>query len=1065
MRNRSFSGYLLRSAALGVVMASLGGPLYAQQAPPSPTTSPAPPDQIPPKPEEVKKAGEVVVVTGSRIKNDTFSSASPMSVVTAEEGKLSGVTDLASLLQQSTAAAGSSQVTAAISNALAAPPGGFGTQTIQLRGLGESRTLTLLNGRRAGPAGTGGSVGPFDLNVIPLSAVERVEILKDGASSLYGSDAVAGVVNIITKKDSSSSLDFNYTRPEAGKAGSELQISGTWGQKFDNGYFRISADYYKQEEFDRGDRSYFGCSQPYFFKPDGSRADLVNPLTGDYNCSADVIWGHNWTYSYGDDTPVDAQGYKHRPWQASIGRYQFDYSGKLGQYLKAFNTTNNRAPSGLVNPNGWFPVGYSNILVPSAATGGADPVWSPTARNSAAVDSFYHPFEGRTTLSPELERISVVGSGEYDINDHLTTYGEVLLNRRSVHQDGVNQAYTFQHLYSYGDGTVSGDPVAIANGWTLDALHYEYVYLSPTAISDHADQGVQVDYMRFVAGLKGDLDFTGLSNWTFDLYGQFSRSDGTYKEDKFAVDAITDREQQESLCAGTLTRYRKVPCVDINWYSPRFLNGDWTAAEKAFLDITTHSRTAYEQTSAEVYATGPLFKLPAGDVSMVLGALYQDDRIDDIPDQAWLDGEVWDGAPQKRGRTKGDDDTRAIYTELSVPIVKDLPGLYNVNLSLSGRYTDVASYGGQGTYKAGLSWAITPSFRLRGSTGTSFRTPGLFELYLSNRLSGFALRGDPCAQWGPKLAAGQITQRTADNCRNDPKFPGGIGPTQLSTGGINATVSTSGGAGILKAEESDAKSLGAIWTPSFANLQVSVDYFDIQVNGEVSLPPVSSILTGCYNSLNFPNDPLCSLFSRKQPGQTPPGTLDQIRQSYINIAAQTSRGLDFEVHYGQEIPWGNLDFTLRASRQLESGRQLLPTSEFIDSVGTAGSPNWVGNLNSQFTSGPWTVFWGLRYVDATSNWAFFQRTNPIPATGYKFLGDPVTYQLSTPPKFYNLSASYDFGNLGLTARFGIRNVFNELPPKVSNIAGSGFITEGNSEIESQYDLFGRTYFVNLSKKF
>src|ERR1044071_625016 len=126
-------------------------------------------------------------------------------------------------------------------------------QTRQIRRrLGAQRTLVLLNGRRAGPAGTGGSVGPFDLNVIPLSTVERVEVLKDGASSIYGSDAIAGVINIITKTDSSSSIDFSYTYPEIG-AGQEISASGTFGMDFGRGYFRVSADYYHQWEFDRGD--------------------------------------------------------------------------------------------------------------------------------------------------------------------------------------------------------------------------------------------------------------------------------------------------------------------------------------------------------------------------------------------------------------------------------------------------------------------------------------------------------------------------------------------------------------------------------------------------------------------------------------------------------------------------------------------------------------------------------------------------------------------------------------------------------------------------------------------
>jgi iron complex outermembrane receptor protein len=172
--------------------------------------------------------------------------------------------------------------------------------------------------------------------------------------------------------------------------------------------------------------------------------------------------------------------------------------------------------------------------------------------------------------------------------------------------------------------------------------------------------------------------------------------------------------------------------------------------------------------------------------------------------------------------------------------------------------------------------------------------------------------------------------------------------------------------------------------------------------------------------------------------------------------------VDFEAHYGTELPWGDLDVILRASRQLEAGEQLLPGSPFEDNAGEAGQPNWVGNLNTTFTQGPLSVFWGMRYVDATSNLDDFTEANPnVP---YTFLGNPVNYVLSTPPRFYHsLSIGYDFEDIGLNARFGVRNLLDETPPQVSSNAG--YLRQGNSVIESQYDLFGRTYFINLSKSF
>lgn len=154
------------------------------------------PQQEPDSQEETTV--DEIVVTGSRIPVNEFTSSSPIQVLTSERAEQRGLSDTVQLLQSSTLAAGSPQVNSTISSAFVTD-GGPGSATISLRGLGANRTLVLLNGRRAGPAGTRGGVSAFDLNVIPQSAIGRIDVLKDGASSIYGSDAVAGVVNLISE--------------------------------------------------------------------------------------------------------------------------------------------------------------------------------------------------------------------------------------------------------------------------------------------------------------------------------------------------------------------------------------------------------------------------------------------------------------------------------------------------------------------------------------------------------------------------------------------------------------------------------------------------------------------------------------------------------------------------------------------------------------------------------------------------------------------------------------------------------------------------------------------------
>jgi iron complex outermembrane receptor protein len=685
----------------------------------------------------------------------------------------------------------------------------------------------------------------------------------------------------------------------------------------------------------------------------------------------------------------------------------------------------------------------------------------------------------KATLSPKIERTSVFINGEYDLNDGLTAYGEALMSRRRTSDDSYTQFYSFQYLYTDGSGTVFGDPIAKEAGWNLrtDGSLYN-VGLSPTGLSDNADTTVDIQYNRFVAGLRGDLPV--LEGWTWDLGAQFSRSEGHYTEDFLWADGVEDYFGRTDRCANVdngaglgLTRYRGIPCVDINWYSPSIMFGDLTPQEEAFLFGKTTSQTNYEQLSVEGFMTGTALDLPAGPLDLVLGFLYQEDELADEPSKEWIDGEVSSGSGGiSRLPTRGSDVTQAAFFEASIPLLADLPLIQSLSASLAGRYTDVESYGAAETYKVGLNWTVNDMFRLRANEGTSFRTPGLYELYLARQQSGnFPQGSDPCAQWGDKLAARTITQRMADNCARDPKAGGSIAPDQLLTGGIQADVFTNGGLGTLAAETSTSRSFGIVFTPSFADLQVSVDYYEIDLKGEVGTVSSGYIVNNCYDSQNFPNDPLCSLFTRYQPGEGQVSQLyqiDFINRSFLNISEQTNRGIDIEATYGLELPFGDLTTTLRAARQLESGRILQPGSPVEEENGQAGEPEWVATLNTALASGPFRFNYNLRYVDSTSEVNEYwepRKTNGVVTAPPTFIGVPIDLVLSTPPAFFhNLSIGWDIAELGLNAQLGIRNVTDQKPPRVS-LAAPDYLQLGGSVIESQYDLYGRTYFINLSKSF
>ena len=962
---------------------------------------------------------EEVIVTGSRIKRDSFSSSTPIDIVLTEDASLQGVADVGTLLQSTTIAAGSAQVTAATSTAFV-QDGGTGARTLSLRGLGANRTLTLLNGRRAGPAGTRGGVSSFDLNVIPLAAIERVEVLKDGASSIYGSDAVAGVVNIITRKDDGGTAEAYVGVPEHG-GGEEYRFSGSWGTSSERGRFRVTLDYHKREELKMGDRDFLKCGEQYMFDPDtGERADVIDPRTGKPACF-DAPWGHVWIYDYQDENgnvPISSSGFP--------AKAQYDYDGDLGQYVPGFEPRPGD-PYAMVTPPGWYPVGYD--------------------RESDGVYNNDHPFQDASTFSPETEITTFFGDGEYNLTDNVQLYGEVLMNRRNTMTNGYRQYWAFA-IYNYESPWFSSNELNV--GWEGNQ------FLSPTPVTDHYSSEIEVDYQRYVAGLTGEFG----ESWFWDLSYQYSKSDGDYSQDVIYEDSIFDQEWLYGSCEGMTTSVRGVPCQDIPWLDPAFLAGDVAPAMRDFLFGVETGNTEYTQWSVEGYVSGELFNMWAGSVYGAFGFHYRDDEIRDVPGDVTLAGNSW--GLSSAGITAGSDSTQALFAEFDIPLVVEKPFFENLSLNLSTRWTDVDSYGDDTTYKVGLNWQMTPSWRLRASYGTSFRTPALYELYLADQTSFLGQRFiDPCRNWGASLDEGSISQRVADNCAATvtPEYPGGL-PPDYGGGTITATIISGGGLGVLEAETSESMSVGLVWQPEFANLQVSVDYFDIQVDDQVDQIGASGIVGGCYNSEFFPTDPLCSLFDRSLPN----AGIDNVQDSFINVATQTNKGWDLALQWVQPAWGGTFKLDTQHTIQTEA-----ITALFEDTVrdfnGQFGEPEWVGRLWMTYDRNDWSYFWGINMVGDVSNHKSYGNGEYKDTATYR--GEEVRVVLDAPKMYYHtFSVTKFFSGEKFRGVLGIRNAFDEEPPRVTTLGlGELSFAGGYVPLYSQYDYFGRTFYGNLTWNF
>jgi iron complex outermembrane recepter protein len=1051
---------LLASASATALL--LASPVFAQPAdhPPAP-----PKDQTAPPPTEgqalptdatvtptegdtavtVKESS--IVVTGSRIKQPEFTSPDPVSRIDPQIAQRAGLFSTADTLQSSPIAAGSTQITSALSSNFVTN-GGPGSQTIDLRGLGANRTLVLLNGRRAGPAGTRGGVSSFDLNVLPQSIVKQIDILKTGASSIYGSDAIAGVVNLITKTDFNGLQVDGFGKIPTHTGGEEFSASVLWGKTFDRGHVMVAADYYRQNELKRGDRGYLGCPPAYVFKQGTTqRADLIDPRTGKYHCE-DLPVGQVWTYDY-EYNYLGGPGNLHLgngTYVGPVNLLQYQYPGEnlglppisgCGAY-SCFNA-----------PAGWFPTGY-------------DPA-------SHAVQNDFNPYAAGQTIIPKTERYTLYADASYELTDHIEAYGEFLANRRQTSQNGYRQFWTFG--FSESGSLYGGNGSYWAKGWT--GLNF----LSPTAVTDRGSSSNQkVDYWRGVGGLRGDLGGF-LKGWSYDAYVQYSHNKGLYSQEQILQDVIDTSSFQTASCVGTVTPVSHKQCIDLPWTDPNFLMGQFTPEQAAFLFDWETGTTKYTQLSGEASINGTLVDLPAGPLGIALGVTARRDAINDTPGAITLAGNAWGNTAA--GITAGYEITTEAFGEVQIPLIRDRPFFRDLSFSGAARITNVKavrepdgfshSDKGNWTYKLGGNWALNSWLRFRGTYGTSFRAPALFEEFKANETSFFSARTiDPCVNWAFNLQQGNISQRIADNCASQ-----GI-PSNYGGGSVTATVFSQGGIGVLNPETSTAKTASIVLTPRFAflpktRLSVAVDYFDIEVKGEISQLGPKNIVFGCYESDTFPTDPLCSLFDRGASG-TDPHAITNVHDKYINIARQVNRGVDFTALIQHDLGRaGSLTLLGNATYQLKDTFALFANTQQSNN-GDIGDPKFVGNFNATWNvPGGWSLFWGTEVYGKASNEQKFKDRHGGSLCQNSVIWGNYCVVVSVPTTFYHAaSVTKQLGSPGdrLELTLGMRNIFNTRPPQVSTIGGGGLPSLIGPVVgTSQYDFVGRRVFFNISKKF
>jgi outer membrane receptor protein involved in Fe transport len=946
-----------------------------------------------------------VTVVGSRIRRDRFNTADPVTVINRQAAVDAGFNSTAELLQSVGVTGGTSQITDTFGGLVV--DGGPGVNTLSLRGLGPSRTLILLNGRRLSPAGTRGQVSSVDLNVLPDAILDRIEVLNTGASSVYGSDAIAGVVNVVTlSKFNGIAAEASISAPQIGAGTSQRYAltAGTSGERFS---ILGSIEMFNRNTVRHADLKWARCPRQLRRGPlDVDDTDKCWPLDGGGVTVNTIGTGF---VPVGDSADI-ASG--------------LDVPG--GSYLYCTR---------------WRPNGSTAGVLPGFECVGGflyNPTEGTFTGTSGNVRDTFAPAHLQQDIIPPTRNYTAFVSGTYDTGlfGEGQLYAEFLATRRKSQQRGQSQS-----ILDYPEDS----PLL-----TDDLRAVQGVLGAGTGIRVFADGGLykskqRVDYVKLSGGFRGELPF--LPAWRYDLYGAKSWTDSTYSFDGILEDRLINSFNVVENDDGTFSCAVPVGgCVAAPVLTDQIIAGQARTVAPQWWDYIFGSPTGttkFREVTTNLTFDGPLFRLPGGDAQAVIGFEYRKSRIHDEPSDDMQRDNIlnFTSAPV----TRGSDSVKEVYGEVELPVLRNVPFADALTLNASARYTDYRSYGSGTTYKVGGLYSPTRWLSLRGSYGTSYRAPALSEQFLGST-SGFAANTiDPCNE-----LFDVNDSNTIERCESE-----GLPPTFIQNNSV-AVIQRGGAETGLESETSSNLTFGFVLQPSFGpeigNLSLAVDYFRVRVKNGVSQLSEGTIASDCYDG----SHPEYCQFITRDP-YTGPGTGGlTIVTSYINIAKDNVKGLDFTLRYDRELGPGKLEIGAQAVRMFDATRQTSPDVDPYDYVGTIGQPKWSGTGHVGYDIGPWYFRWGVDYIQGTDDGDL-----AFAIDDERYLPEAFNFRLKD---YWLNSASVRFepsNRYSLT--LGVRNVFDQRPLKIT--AEDPNINQiANVPLQAGFDMRGRTFFVNAQAK-
>jgi iron complex outermembrane receptor protein len=963
---------------------------------------------------------ETVVVTGSRIPSTNFTSVSPISVATADQIAQTSSFNLEDVLVKLTGPDNTNGSSKTTNN------GGEGVSNIGLRNMGPARTLILIDGQRLIPVMSSNSTTTVpDLNAVPISMIDRVEVLRDGASSIYGADAIAGVVNIITKKDFDG-FRFDSMAGTSEHGGADTySLSGTLGVNFAKGNITISVLNEHQGAVEGADRAW-----------------VQDPHIGQ----------------------IGLEGGSSYRTQLNILQ---DALGANAVWLNGVpDTRKDPALAGMYPCLQFLPDVSGGVTKLNANCGAIEP--SATVQGSLGRSQL--SLEGHYDIMPDITFVTSGFFTRRDSNQRIrpepligpsiaTSY---LPNGAPVYQGFQVPAYAdfgFVPNPNLPAGDIvpcGGDLLAGGTAKCIDAN------LTPNQFGTRTYKQVSDTY-RIKVGFEGKV----FNDYRWEIGYVQQRNDfqnHTYNSGNFFHAAqATGNVPCLDVPGGCTTtpdpRFGYViPLHPINFYNLSSITPD----QWAYLE-TTLSDSAFNYENF-IYGdvNGPLFDLPAGTVEAAVGFERRFEFVSTYPDS--LAQEAYSAS--QSSPTQGGYGVYSAYAELRVPVLKGVPLAQSVTFTPSGRYDHYSTFGDATTYKLGLDWSVVDDLRFRGSYNTGFRAPNLDELYGGKATSFLSIAGDPCDSRAKGFNGNA-------NAGLGSLAPGSACATSLATIGVTGAALAAyqspennlvndqrpfivGGNPQLQPEKSHAWTVGAVLTPTFIpGMSLSTDYYETTITNTIlsqgipiNLPTPDIFILGCFQQ-QIASD--CASISRNS------GGIFQIQSLNANTGFQKGSGVDMELSYNTAggnldlpIP-GSISFDAQAEHQITNTQNTLGSLNYFAGTYLATNgyvqPKWKATLLADYHVTDWTFHYDMQYIGGSND--------ASGGVGYGFTLPDVIY--------HNISVSYDLGQIGPVAdslfTFGINNLMDKDPPfTVEDSVGK------NNTISGPYDEVGRFFFGRVSLK-